>query len=336
MVGLTISGSTAINGFGVGLQTGGGSLSVAGTVSVTGNVGAGIRLLGLGAATSTVTVAGATISGNGSDGIEVDTSVRTTVQSNTLSNNHGAGIEVIQSQNTDVQGYQIVIGGLATDGTASTTARNTITGNWGNGVLLTASGKVGARLEGNTISTNGLEGIRVTQSAGSGAPAEVLIQSNSVSGNLTRSASADEDIVAGGVNFADEPELEATSAITLGTFLGNRVFGNARNQIGFNIPQAGGAPWNLSSQSGSVDMALVCSDSALPNFVYCYGVGQLGVAVTPNLVDLIKVKGMHWQTLPPAGGRDFSSGIPTPNPAASDPDPTTGIFLSCSAVACPQ
>ena len=327
-VGVTIGGTTAISGFGNGVESGDGSLTVNGTVTVSGNTGNGIALLGANSTTTTiVSITGATVQGNGVDGIFVRSTVPVTVATSTIRNNSATGVNVRGSQSTDVSGYRFLLNG------------GTVSGNWDRGVVLSqqtfnaVNYKVGARVENATISGNGLEGLRVSDEAAGVQSTEVLLESNMISGNLTRAATADAGIIAGGVFFASST-TNAPTRIILGNFIGNSVFRNGRHEIGFNVDQNNNQPWDLSSESPAVDQAMVCSATAKPNKVYCYDTvpgEDLGVAVTAG-VD-VKIKGMSFQNLPPTGGRDFSATIP--EPAVLTPEPVEGIFLSCAATACP-
>jgi hypothetical protein len=331
-VGVTIGGTTAISGFSNGIESQDGSLTVGGTVTISGNTGNGIALLGANDTTTTlVGITGATVQGNGGDGIFVRSTIPVTIATSTIRNNTANGVNVRGSQATDQTGYRFLLNG------------GTVSGNWDRGVVLSqqtvgagmsaVNYKVGARVENATISGNGLEGLRVSDEAAGTQSTEVLIESNTISGNLTRAATADAGIIAGGVFFA-AGGANTPTRILLGNFIGNSVFRNGRHEIGFNVDQNNGQPWDLSSESPAVDQAMVCSASAKPNKVYCYDTvpgEDLGVAVTTGVN--VKIKGMSFQNLPPTGGRDFSAAIP--EPTVLTPEPTQGIFLSCAATACP-
>ena len=319
---VTVGGTTQISGFLNGIDdSGAGSLTVSGTVQVTGNAGSGLLLHGQNAALTTqvVNVTGATVSGNGNQGISVSTNIPTQVLTTTVSGNQSDGVNVAQSQNTTVNGYQLLLSGSTITGNGNTAA------NDGRGVFLSASSKVGVRLEGNHITGNVLEGVRV-QGRVALSPTEVIFNSNHITGNLTDVANAPAGTLAGGVFFA------GPGAIKLGQFIGNRVFGNLSNEIGFDvaqdISQGNPLPWDLSSDAAGVDMGTTCGATALPNYVYCYGAtGQLGVAVNPATLQ-VKIKGMHWANMNPTGGADFTSGIPEPTVLA--PEPAQGVFASCA------
>jgi hypothetical protein len=321
---LTIGGTTAISGFSNGVESNDGSLTMNGMVNVSGNTGEGLALWGTNVTTTTVVnVAGATVQGNGGDGIDVRSTVPVTVGTSTVRNNSESGVEVLGSQNTAQMGYRFLLTG------------GTVSGNWERGVELSQeTAKVGARIEGVTISGNGYEGVRISDALSGGTFSEVLMEDNTISGNLTRSATAPAGIIAGGVFFANSG-VAGPTRVVLGNFIGNRVFGNGRHEIGFDIAQDNGQPWDLSSESPAVDQAMVCSATAKPNRVYCYDTvpgSDLGVAVVPTTIG-VKIKGMSFQNLPPTGGRDFSAGVP--EPTVLTPEPTAGIFLSCAATACP-
>jgi len=323
---LTIGGTTAITGYLNGIETNDGSLAIAGTVNVSGNTNDGLALLGTNVtATTVVNVAGATIENNGRDGINVNSTLPVTVGTTTIRRNSRNGINVLGSQNTAQAGYKFLLQG------------GTVSGNWARGVFLAQETlKVGARIENATISGNGLEGVRISDSLTGATFTEVLMEGNTISGNLSRSATADVDIIAGGVFFANSG-VNGPTRVVLGAFIGNSVFANGRHEIGFDIAQNGfpSPAWDLSSTSPAVDQAMVCSATAKPNKVYCYDTipgSDLGVAVSSTMI-AVKIKGMSFQNLPPTGGRDFSAGIA--EPTVLTPEPTAGIFLSCAATACP-
>jgi len=322
---VTIGGTTAISGYNNGIESGDGSLTINGTVNVSGNVTEGIALWGTNVTTTTVvSIAGATVEGNGGDGIDVRSTVPVTVGTSTVRNNTESGIEVLGSQVTAQAGYRFLLQG------------GTISGNWERGVELSQeTAKVGARIENATIATNGLEGVRVSDALAGTVFSEVLLEGNTIRGNLTRAATAPAGIIAGGVFFANGT-ANAPTRVVLGNFIGNSVFGNGRHEIGFDIAQDNGQAWDLSSESPAVDQASVCSATAKPNKVYCYDTvpgSDLGVAVSTPATIPVKIKGMSFQNLPPTGGRDFSAGIA--EPTVLTPEPTAGVFLSCTATACP-
>jgi len=324
---VTVGGTTQISGFKDGISSGDGSLSVSGTVQVTNNVRYGIALGGLRPATTTpntqTTITGATVSGNGSDGIFVAASVPTTITGTTISGNKASGLNVAESQSTGTTGakFSLASSTVTLNGTAATPA--------GSGVLISgAAGKVSAILQGNQITKNVLEGVRVL---GGAALTEVAFNGNHISGNLTAVAPP-VGTTAGGVSFVSGP-------IRLGQFVGNRVFGNGGNQIGFSVAQdislMNPLAWDLSSGASGVDMATTCSDQANPNYVYCYGgvnsmPGTLGVGVSDPSIQ-VKVKGMHWAVAMPTATADFSNSIPVPT--VLSPEPLAGVFQSCSPAA---
>jgi len=189
--------------------------------------------------------------------------------------------------------------------------------NAGRGVALTgqgtgtgtaAGGKVGALLSGNTIAANGGAGVYVTEAADAidgDDTTELWFDGNDVGNNLTASAAASG--LAGGLYFAIS---DASTHLQLRAFSNNRVHGNGRAEIGFDLPQADGTPWNLSA-TASTPSAL-CSDAAGPSYVYCYDnfPGDYAIAVASASVHL-DVKGMHFQDAPAIAGVDFSPTIPT-------------------------
>ena len=158
------------------------------------------------------------MSGNGNDGINVFTNVATTVTSSTVSGNKGDGIEVQKSVDT------------VTAGALFAGRMNTISMNTQRGVFVTGlEGPVSGILESNTISANGYEGVRI-EDAGedTGHATYMVFDSNTVSGNLT-ATTPPADATAGGVFFASSDG----NNIKLNGFFGNKVFGNAKDQIGF-------------------------------------------------------------------------------------------------------
>ncbi|MEO8213814.1 MAG: right-handed parallel beta-helix repeat-containing protein, partial [Myxococcales bacterium] len=323
---VNVAGTTQVTKYQRGIEVNDGSLAVTGTVQINGNTDDGVRSWGLAnTTTTTVSITGATINGNGDQGVSVNTSVPTTVQMSTINSNKGDGIAVQGSQATDQAGFRFL---------AST---NTVRLNGGRGVYVSGdASRSGVRIEGNTIAANVLEGIRISElSADALNLTEASITGNTVNGNLTSAATAPAHILAGGVFFTGMTTLGAAASapvrITLASFLGNRVFANGRHEIGFDVAQLAGA-WDISSNSSAVDMALVCSDSARPNSVYCYDTvpgEDLGVAIPASSGILIKAKGVHFQNALPLAGRDYSTGIAAPTTLT--PEPTDGVFLSCVA-----
>ncbi len=330
---VTVGGTTQISGFQDGISSGDGSLTLSGAVGVTGNVHDGITLAGINFNTTTqVTISGATVSGNGNEGILVSAAVPTSIMTSTISGNKFNGINVAQSQSTGTTGAKFLLSASTVSGNGTAGTVTPAVASIGEGLILSASaGKVSAILQGNHISGNVLEGVRVQ---GGAALTEVAFNSNHINGNLTGLATAPTATIAGGVFFA-------TGTIRLGQFVGNRVFANSSNQIGFAVSQdvSLGNPiaWDLSSGASGVVEANTCSDTAQPNYVYCYGAGNsmqgtLGVAIAnPNIS--VKVKGMHWAVAMPTATGDFSNGIPAPT--VLTPEPLEGVFQSCvPATAC--
>ncbi len=348
---LNVAGTAAISKYLHGINIGDGSLAVTGTVSVTGNTQDGIRSWGVtNTTTTTVAVAGATVTGNGNDGVSVNSVVPTSILTSNISTNTGDGIEVQASQDTAQSGYRFVSG------------TNMIRTNGSRGVFLSAFvNRVGARIENSQITGNVLEGVRASEQVNNGTViTEVLMEGNTISGNLTSAATAPTHIIAGGVFFTNLNPAGTMASnsvrVSLTSFLGNRVFGNGRHEMGFDLHQwphtsAADAPaWNLSSASASVDQAAVCGDAARPNYFGCYdnpGMAGQDMAVVIPMAAIgpevgggtamvrVKAKGVHFQTLPPLGGRDFSDNIPAPMTVS--PEPAEGVFLSCSlsALTCP-
>ena len=155
---MTVGGTTRVSGFLDGINSGDGSLSVSGTVQVTGNTHDGVSLGGLNTNTvTTVDITGATLSGNGNDGIFVLSDVTTVVTGATISGNQANGVHVAQSQDTIVNGSHFTLIGS----TVSTNGILTGAGAPdGRGVWLDPTGKIGAVIQNDHISANVLEGVR--------------------------------------------------------------------------------------------------------------------------------------------------------------------------------
>ena len=155
---------------------------------------------------------------------------------------------------------------------------------------------------------------------------EIVVSGNHITGNLTGIATAPAAITAGGVFFAG-------GQIKLSQFVGNRVFGNGSNEVGFAVAQAGTPvpPWDLSSGAVGIDPVDVCAATGAvdPNYVYCYGNGFVGVSVTTPASIPVKVKGMHWANSAPAESVDFSTGVVLQTGFTTEP--ATGVFLPCAA-----
>jgi len=179
--------------------------------------------------------------------------------------------------------------------------------------------------------------VRISDGLAGTTFSEVLLEGNIIRSNLYRATTAPASIIAGGVFFANNTSVAAAPTnVVLANFIGNSVFGNGRHEIGFDIVQANGQAWDLSSESPAVDQASVCSATAKPNKVYCYDSvpgSDLGIAVSTPATIPVKIKGMSFQNLPPTGGRDFSAGVA--EPTVLTPEPTAGVFLSCAATVCP-
>ena len=133
---------------------------------------------------------------------------------------------------------------------------------------------------------------------------ELWFDGNDVGNNLTAPMSASG--LAGGLYFATS---DASTQLQLRTFSSNRVHGNGRAEIGFDLPQADGMPWNLSA---TADPSALCTDAAGPSYVYCYDnfPGDYAIATGSASVH-VNVKGMHFQETPAIAGVDFSSTIPS-------------------------
>lgn len=302
---LTIHGPLQLTGFGTGIMAEDGSLAADAGLVVTGNRGDGVELLGQTAGPS-VSLSGVSIHDNAGKGLVVRTVVPVTVAAATISHNGVDGVDLQRTQAASlVQVAQFTLTG------------STISGNTGRGVALTgqgtgtgasAGGKVGATLSGNTLTMNGGAGVYVTEAPDAidgDDTTELWFSGNDVAGNLTASAGASG--LAGGLYFATS---DASTHIQLRAFARNRVHGNGRAEIGFDLQQADGMPWNLSAMAA--DPAGLCSDAAGPSYVYCYNnfPGDYAIATASASVH-VTVKGMHFQEAPALAGMDFSPTIPT-------------------------
>ncbi|MEO5769014.1 MAG: right-handed parallel beta-helix repeat-containing protein, partial [Polyangia bacterium] len=308
---LTIAGGTEVSHFHTGVVVNDGSVLTQGTdmaMAIKNNRANGIELLGRTAGV-TVALSAGTVADNSRTGVVVRTTVPSTIQNLQITGNGQDGVDLQRTQTAAQSGYRLVF------------ASNTVSGNGGRGIALTGKGvgpgvllggKVGVRLERNTVSGNAGVGIYVTEwadAADGDDVTEVSMDSNDVAGNLTAAATAPSSLLAGGVFFA---RSDATTRLVLGSYLGNRVHGNGRHEIAFDLAQDGGAAWNLSSNASAVDMATGCADAAEPNSVYCYDtvMGQdLGIAVSSSAIH-VNVQNMHFQNAAPLAGRDYSLGIP--------------------------
>jgi hypothetical protein len=354
---INLGGTTTVSRFQAGVYMGDGTLNTSGTPTINGNTADGIRVWNYNTATgviarttiggtTTVTgnaavgisidtpvapasITGAVIRMNGSDGVNISTGVETSVLTSTINMNTGDGIEVASGQPTTTSGFQTVA------------VSNMITQNAGRGVYLSGLGpRTEMSLQGNTISGNGLEGVRITE-LGAAQPTVVALLNNTITGNLTTAAAAPAHILAGGLYITDNDlagsEQEGGVQVILGEALGNRIFDNGRHEIGFDVAQNDGAggPWDLSSNAGGVDATTLCQAAANPNYAYCYGPTgtNMAIAIPAGSNIEVKAKGMHFQQTNPVAGLDFSSEIPGPPPGCVSgmctPEPPEGVFLSC-------
>ena len=302
---LTLHGPLQVSGFGTGIMAEDGAVTADGGLTVTGNRGDGIELLGQTAGPS-VSLTALSVHDNGAKGLVVRTVVPVTVSGATVSHNGVDGIDLQRTQPASlVQVAQFTLTG------------STVSNNVGRGVALTgqgtgtgasAGGKVGATLSGDTFAMNGGAGVYVTEAPDAidgDDTTELWFSGNDVSGNLT--ASATSSGLAGGLYFATS---DASTHIQLRAFASNRVHGNGRAEIGFDLQQADGTPWNLSATAA--DPSTLCSDAAGPSYVYCYNnfPGDYAIATASASVH-VAVKGMHFQEAPALAGMDFSPTIPT-------------------------
>lgn len=339
-----------------------------GRVSLTGGTISNNRRLGIWVADQVpVALNDVTVTGNGT----------TPAANNTLGSARvGGGIDVIQSQSPAEDAYLFKMIGsriLKNKGCGvSLTGGDSFIGGGGKRVCGVGprpatpnrGGKVAADLELNTISGNLGVGLYISEAPDGGDEndaTEVILQENTVTGNLTTTFDAVEPI-AGGIYFAaSDPDGQLTVAgaglacagpapaactrVRVEKFLGNTVSCNGRHELGFAIPQrtasSDAVPWNIGSAVGSVDMALACSASAFPNTLSGYGSRpgvDLGLAVTTPVIH-INALGVHWMNAVPAAGVDYSAVLgasATGNgdalPPGAAPSPAKG-FVFCSPVA---
>jgi len=301
----TLHGPVQISGFGTGITAGDGSVIADGGLIVSGNRGNGIELLGQTAGPS-VSLTGLSVHDNGGKGLVVRTIVPVTVSAATVSHNGVDGIDLQRTQPVSmVQLSQFLLSGSTISGN---TGRGVVLSGQGTGTGALAGGKVGATLSNNIVTMNGGAGVYVTEAPDAidgDDTTELWFSGNDVSNNLSASASASG--LAGGLYFATS---DASTHIQLRAFASNRVHGNGRAEIGFDLPQADNTPWNLSAMSA--DPSALCSDAAGPSYVYCYNnfPGDYAIATASASVH-VSVKGMHFQEAPALAGMDFSPTIPT-------------------------
>jgi hypothetical protein len=306
---LTIDGDTEVSKYRSGVVHNDGALVTKGSnIVVKDNRANGIELLGRTTGV-TVSLTGVAVRTNAGTGVVVRSIVPGTFQNGILSQNAGDGVDFQRTQANAQTGYRFVFAG------------NEVSANGGRGIALTGKGtgtaatllggKVGVRLERNNVTGNAGVGVYLTEStdaADGDDITEVMMDSNDIAGNLTSAATAPAATLAGGVFVA---RADATTRVLLGVFLGNRVHGNGRHEIGFEVAQNNGAAWNLSSSSGGVDGATACADEAKPNAVYCYAgsLTDLGVAIAASGIH-VSARNMHFGQTTPAAGVDYSLAIP--------------------------
>jgi len=303
----TVQGPVQITGFATGITAEDGSLNADGGLVVSGNRGDGIQLLGQTAGPS-IQLSAVSIHDNGGKGLVVRTLVPVTVTAATVSHNGVDGIDLQRTQPASV----VLAAQFSLSG-------STVSGNGGRGIALSgqgtgtgsqAGGKVGATLTGNTFAMNGAAGVYVTEAPDAidgDDTTELWFSDNDVGGNLFATTPGSASGLAGGLYFASS---DASTHVQLRAFARNRVHGNGRAEIGFDLQQADGTPWNLSAMAA--DAAALCSDGAGSSYVYCYNnfPGDYAIATASAGVH-VSVKGMHFQEAPALAGMDFSPTIPT-------------------------
>jgi len=317
---LTIADNTEVSGFHNGITINDGTMVSQGAgVIIHDNRADGVDALGR-AAGQMVGISDATIRNNGGKGLVVRSTIPVTAQSCKITANGDDGVDAQRTQaNSLLAQPQFVLSG------------STVSSNLGRGVALTGKGvgtgtlllggKVGAQLVGNTIASNAGVGVYVseaTDGADGDDVTEVWLEANDIGNNQTATVPA--TTLAGGVFFAS---ADATTRIMLRQFLANKVHGNGAAEVGFNLSQNDTAAWNLSSNP--VDPTTWCAPVEEPNAIYCYDriPGDLAIAVSGTTIH-VNVRGMHFQNVPVAAGRDYSTTIPG-----------TEISSVCAPVACP-
>jgi hypothetical protein len=306
--GNTISANT---GDGVLIEASGtGNLVVGNRIGtdVTGTMALGNSLDGVHLAGSTNTIgtpAGGlnVISGNKNDGVLIDVGATgNVVQSNRIGTdalgatalpNGGEGVEVSGSNNT--------IGGTASG------ASNQISGNTGDGVLLTGGGS-GNLVEGNLIGTdasggtalgNGMDGVRV-ESAGNTVGGSSAAARNIISGNLGNGVSALAAVVLEGNYIGTD--------VTGNTALGNQKDGVLVQGTGITVGGIGAGLGNVIS--GNVgDGVLISSSGGGSNAVLgnLIGTNAGGTSAIPNGLAGVEVQTAN-NTIGASGGGNTISG----------------------------
>ena len=301
---LTVHGPLEVSGFASGIVVGDGTFTADGGLVITRNRGDGIELLGQ-TAGPTIELTGVSIHDNAAKGLVVRTVVPVTMTAATVSANGADGIDLQRTQPAAL--VRVAQFSLSNSMISSNAGRGVALTGQGTGTGTAAGGKVGALLSGNTIAANGGAGVYVTEAADAidgDDTTELWFDGNDVGNNLTAPMSASG--LAGGLYFATS---DASTQLQLRTFSSNRVHGNGRAEIGFDLPQADGMPWNLSA---TADPSALCTDAAGPSYVYCYDnfPGDYAIATGSASVH-VNVKGMHFQETPAIAGVDFSSTIPS-------------------------
>ncbi len=385
---VTVGATTTTGGYFNGIVVNNGRFVSTGTdVKVQGNWNDGIQLLGklnpgnVADPLGQGTITGATVSANRRLGVLVDDTVPAALSNVTVTGNGtptagtaltaaavGGGIDVVQSQASAQAGYLFKLTGSKVTnnkgcGLSLTGGFSGIGGNAAKRVCGVAAagtgGKVSGDIENNTISGNLYVGLYITEANPAGTDVtEVILQSNTVTGNLTQATSILDALepIAGGIYFAssntDGPLAGGTSAMATADvacaasgnctrvraekFLGNVISCNGRHELGYGIPQRQGTntatAWDIGSAVGSVDMALACSATAFPNTITGYGGAATGMdlglaVVSPSI--RVNALGVKWMSAVPAAGVDYSAFLgvaPTGNNDAAS-------FVFCPAVA---
>jgi HYR domain-containing protein/FG-GAP repeat protein len=240
-IGTDINGSTALPNFGSGIRRlGGSSIQIGGPSIASRNI----------------------ISGNGGSGISINGGSGNTIQGNFIGTTAGGNSALPNSSSGVILQDSVnnTVGGTAAG------AGNTISGNAGSGVLITAGGSMGNQVQGNLIGTNAagnaalgnLFGVQTSAGSsnntigGAGSPARNVISGNTANGVSLGSGS---NIVRGnfiGITSAGNGALGNGAS-------GLAIVGSTSNQIGGTAPGEGNV---ISSNQGS---GVEITDSAAMN-----------------------------------------------------------------------
>jgi hypothetical protein len=247
-------------------------------VSVAGNIENGIKVDAL-SATPSLAITRAQITGSGKTGLEVDVV------------NPGGQITVSDSDLSGNLDGVVVIRAPASSGDAVSLSNvrvfnNGRTGPGGVGVALRAdTGSVVAAVKNCAIHDNRDQGLLIRQ--GASFVTTATIEGNDIYANNTAAGRS-----VGGILFA--------TSSTLASFTGNKLHGNAGDEIGFDAQPNGGDTWNLAG-------LVACTT---PNQIYCYtapGGTSVGLRIldTAPMGTKVNAPNISWSNLVPTKGTDF-------------------------------